>query len=377
MRAPIALLILLSVACRSGPQPQPPAPPPPPPPATKFKVEEVKSGLGGAIWSLNFAPDGRLFFSNRDQDKVRVGALDLNSKTISTFSSTAAVRDLGEGGVMGMELDPSFAQNGKVYVCYSYFAGGVVSDANQRNRLSSFTLSGTTLSENILFDDMPGWSNHNGCRVVFGPDAKLYFSMGDAPGIGAGADKAQDKTELAGKIFRINPDGSIPSDNPFFASLSGPARALWTLGHRNPQGLGFQPGSGLLWSTEHGPDVKDELNIIKKGKNYGWPGCRGIDPCSVADYQPAVKAYETDSTVATSDLVFYTGNAFPAWKGSLFFVTLKTGRLYRVELSGETISKEEKLINNEHGRLRDVTTGPDGFIYISTDDGKILRVAPE
>jgi glucose/arabinose dehydrogenase len=334
--------------------------------------------LGGTIWSINFAPDGRLFFTNRDQDQVRVGALDLSSKTVTTFSSTAAVRDVGEAGVMGMELDPGFAQNGRLYICYSYYAAEV-SDANQRNRLSVFTLSGNGLSEQILFDDMPGWFNHNGCRVVYGPDGKLYFSMGDAPGLAGGANKAQDKTSLGGKIFRINPDGSIPNDNPFFASLTGSAKALWTLGHRNPQGLGFQPGTNLLWSTEHGPDIKDELNLIKKGKNYGWPDCGGIDACNVPDYQPAVKAYEPDNstTVAISDLIFYGGEAFPAWKGSLLFVTLKTGRLYRVELSGETVGKEERLINNQFGRLRDVTTGPDGFIYLSTDDGRVLRVVPE
>lgn len=366
MRALLLLMVL--AACQ-----------PTTPPSPAFKVEEVKSGLGGAIWSLNFAPDGRLFFTNRDQDKVRIGVLDLSTKAVSGYASTADVRDVGEGGVMGMELDPNFAQNGRLYICYSYYAGGVVSDPNQRNRLSAFTLSGQNLSEQILLDDMPGWSNHNGCRVVYGPDGKLYVSMGDAPGIAGGAQKAQDKTSLGGKIFRINPDGSIPTDNPFFSSLAGSARALWTLGHRNPQGLGFQPGTGLLWSTEHGPDIKDELNLIKKGKNYGWPDCGGLDPCAVADYQPAVKAYEPDNstTVATSDLTFYTGNTFPAWKGSLFFVTLKTGRLYRLELSGETISKEEKLIDKEFGRLRDLTTGPDGFLYISTDEGKILRVVPE
>lgn len=373
-------------------------------PAPSFQVEEVARNLG-VPWSLKFAPDGRLFFTQRDRTRIGVSALDLHSGRITTYEGEAAVRDEGEGGVMGLELDPGFARNNKLYICYSYWKEGVQNENNRRNRLSSFILSGSRLTdEKILLDDMLGWWNHNGCRVVWGPDNKLYVSMGDAgdapsniPGEFGYAAKAQSSRLLAGKIFRLNPDGSIPSDNPFFNQATGAARAIWTLGHRNPQGLAFQPGTGLLWSTEHGPNTRDELNIIRKGKNYGWPRCTGIQPfgtvltvsadnitfnCTGGDlresYQPAVREYAggNEPTIAPSNLLFYTGNAFPQWKGSLFFVTLKTGRLYRLELKGEQIVKEDLLINNQYGRLRDLAVGPDGFIYLSTDQGQILRLRP-
>jgi glucose/arabinose dehydrogenase len=217
--------------------------------------------------------------------------------------------------------------------------------------------------------------------------------MGDAAGAPSdvlgepgGDAKAQSKKLLAGKIFRIKLDGSIPTDNPFYndPEVLGQAKATWTLGHRNPQGLAFQPETGELWSTEHGPDKKDELNLIKPGYNYGWPECMGTDPCPAhPPYQPAIKEYYSDRTVAISDMTFYNADVFPAWKGSLFFVTLKTGRMYRLELSGEKVVKEELIIGSlseasgPYGRLRDVTVGPDGFIYFSTDDSKIYRIVPD
>lgn len=159
--------------------------------------------------------------------------------------------------------------------------------------------------------------------------------MGDAADFPPGAVKAQDKAALAGKIFRINRDGSIPNDNPFYALSTGTARAVWTYGHRNPQGLAFRPGTPELWSTEHGPEVNDELNFIVKGKNYGWPSCTGTAACpSIPDYQAAVRQYEPDgkNTIAISDLIFYDVVQVSEWKGKLFFVSLKTGRLYEVTL---------------------------------------------
>lgn len=369
-----------------------------PVPAGGYKVELVKDVKAGTIWSLNFGPDGRLYFTDRDQSSVKLSALELASGNVTTYASSAAVRDEGEGGVMGLELDPDFAANKKVYVCYSYWKNGDSSKKeNARNRLSSFVISGSGLTGEVkLLDDMLGWWNHNGCRVLLSPDKKhLFVTMGDAaaapsnvPGEPGSDAKAQSKKLLAGKIFRINLDGSIPTDNPYYndPDVPGAVKAMWSIGHRNPQGLAFDPATGKLWSTEHGPDVKDELNLIKPGYNYGWPECKGEDPCDRPDrqpYQPATKAYYADRTVAISDMTFYNADAFPAWKGSLFFVTLKTGRMYRLELSGETVAKEELIIgklsdsSGPYGRLRDVTVGPDGFIYFSTDDSKIYRVVPD
>jgi aldose sugar dehydrogenase len=340
-----------------------------------WQVETVKTGLERP-WSLNFAPDGRLLFSTRYTGVLQ--SLDVSSGVVSTFSTTLPnFRPDGEGGMMGLELDSQFAQNNKLYICYSYWKNGLQTDANKRNRLSSFVLQGKAVTaESILIDDMPGWWNHNGCRVVLSPDHQfLFVSMGDAAGQGTGPIKAQDLNSLGGKILRIGLDGSIPSDNPFANS------PVWSLGHRNPQGLAFHPQTGALWSTEHGANTKDELNLIKKGMNYGWSDCEGVvATCNVENYQPAIKEYNTNDTIAISDMVFYTADAFPAWQNNLFFVTLKTGRLYRLELNAETIVKEEILIDNTYGRLRDITVGLDGFLYISTDaalDSRIIRIRPK
>jgi glucose/arabinose dehydrogenase len=366
------------------------------PPVVNPRVELVKEIGAGVIWSLNFAPDGKLYFTDRDRSTVNLSALELSSGHLTSYTSSAAVRGEGEGGVMGLELDPNFAANKRVYICYSYWKDGNSSvDENARNRVSSFVISGSALTNEIrLLDDMLGWWNHNGCRVLLSPDKKhLFITMGDAAGAPSdvlgepgGDAKAQSKKLLAGKIFRIKLDGSIPTDNPFYndPEVLGQAKATWTLGHRNPQGLAFQPETGKLWSTEHGPDKKDELNLIKPGYNYGWPECMGTDPCPAhPPYQPAIKEYYSDRTVAISDMTFYNADVFPAWKGSLFFVTLKTGRMYRLELSGEKVVKEELIIGSlseasgPYGRLRDVTVGPDGFIYFSTDDSKIYRIVPD
>jgi aldose sugar dehydrogenase len=360
------------------------------------KIETLKEGLERP-WSLNFALDGRLLFTQKASAKLSV--LDLKTGTVKVLGTVAGVRSDGEGGLMGLELAPNFEKSKQVYVCYSYFKGSANTE-NRRNRLSRFTLGEAGLeAEKIMFDDMLGWSNHNGCRIAIGPDAKLYFTMGDAANFPPGPIKAQDKNVLAGKTFRLNLDGSIPTDNPFYASSTGQARATWSTGHRNQQGLAFQPGTGTLWSTEHGWNSRDELNIIKKGKNYGWPYCAGTQaygkaervasdgnyPCvgdnlTSSNYEPAVKAYNPDFTVAMSDMTFYTGNQFPKWKNNLFFVTLKTGRIYRLELEGEKVVDEEILVDGQFGRLRAITQGPDGFLYFSSDAGEgssIYRIRPQ
>lgn len=369
--------------------------------APKFKVETVKTALD-TIWTIRFAPDGRLFFTQRGDDIVKLHALDISSEKITDYTGSSAVLGAtGENGVLGMELDPAFSSNNRVYICYTYGT----KDA-PKNRVSSFTLSGNSLTGEKPLLEMRGGAHHNGCRVTYGPDSKLYVSMGDNDPAGdkltgPNATIAQDLGVMAGKIFRINPDGSIPSDNPFYASLSGSFRAIWSFGHRNPQGLAFQPGTGALWSTEHGPVTRDELNVIKPGRNYGWPLCSGVQaygvpltsgpqydnttyPCTgpnlnAANYQPAVAEFAGGDSpaIAPSDLIFYTGNAFPAWKNDLFFVTLKTKRLYHLKLSGERVASQEILIDSGYGRLRDIAQGPDGLIYISTDEGLILRVFPQ
>lgn len=357
----IASLGVLILACTVGTAQNAPKP---------WQVELVKDKLERP-WSLNFAPDGRLLFTGRYSGKL--SSLDLKSGQVKTLGQLgSSFRPDGEGGMLGMELDGTFATTGRVYICYSYWKDNQRSDEMKRNRLSSFTLTGNSLTdEKPLIDDMLGWWNHNGCRVVTGPDGMLYASMGDAA---SDPMRAQDLNSKNGKIHRVNKDGSIPGDNPF------PNSTVWALGSRNAQGLAFQPGTNVLWETEHGPDTDDELNVIKKGQNYGWPMCRGANACTVPNYQPAVRSYKPQETIAISDMAFYTADAFPAWKGNLFFVSLKTGRVYRLELDGEKVKSEEILIDNQYGRLRDITVGPDGFLYFSTDAGEgssIYRIRPQ
>jgi glucose/arabinose dehydrogenase len=332
--------------------------------ADPVKVETAFKGLEYP-WSLNFAPDGELYVTERPGKMLRI---DLQKNKVHPIGGVPKPRVQGEAGLLGMALDPTFADNGTVYICYS--TRDAKGDA--ANRLSRFKLEADRLTgEKILIDGLPGATYHNGCRVIVAPDGQhLFFSMGEA----GRAAQAQSLNYLGGKIFRIDLDGSIPLDNPF------PGSPVWTYGNRNPQGLRFRPGTDEFWSTEHGPDTQDELNLIVKGGNYGWPKCRGTDPCpGLKDYHPAVAEFDHDDTVATSDLIFYSGKLKPDWKGNILFVSLKTGRLYRIVLDGQKVAQKEILIDAQYGRLRDIAEGPDGALYISTDNGDdvILRVTPQ
>ncbi len=348
--------------------------------APGYEIQVVKTGLDRP-WSINFAPDGRLFFTARNSG--RLYALNLATSAVQTFSGLppARFRAEQEAGMLGMALDSDFAVNGWAYICYSYSD----TTGNRRNRLSRFAVnltSGSVAEERILIDAMVGAQFHNGCRVVVSPDNQyLFVSMGDAvvPSL------AQDLDSTGGKTFRILKDGSIPTDNPFYDNGRLPRSLIWTYGHRNHQGLAFHPTTGDLWSTEHGPDIMDELNVLIAGRNYGWGWgsgpryCLGTENCDgVPDFMPPVAVFNPERTVAMSDMVFYIGSAFPEWFGDLFFVTLRTGRLYRLKIDDRTIVEQEILIDGQYGRLRDVTVGPDGFIYVSTDEteARLLRIRP-
>jgi glucose/arabinose dehydrogenase len=328
----------------------------------KISVQPVLKGLDHP-WTLVFGPDGQLYFTERSG---RVSRWDLHSAKPVRFSGVPKPRVQGEAGLLGMALDPRFAENGFIYLCYS--TGG---PSGPGNRVSRFHLSGDALrDEKTLLDDLAGARYHNGCRIILAPDEKhLFISMGEA----TRAAEAQNLNFRGGKIFRIALDGGIPADNPF------PGSPVWSLGHRNPQGLRFR-SNGELWSTEHGPDTQDELNIIVKGGNYGWPQCRGTDPCpGLKNYHPAIAEFTRDDTIAISDLIFYRGKAFPDWQGDILFVSLKAGRLYRLQLDGHKVAKTEILIDDQFGRLRDIAEAPDGTLYISTDndDDSILHVRPK
>jgi glucose/arabinose dehydrogenase len=332
--------------------------------ADTVRLEPLLSGLKHP-WAMAFSADGQLYFTERVGKLTRFGP---ERHDMMAIFGVPPPRAQGEAGTLGLALDPDFTDNGLIYICYS----SRNAENSAINRLSRFHLVNQRLTEEtVLFDNMPGAGHHNGCRVIVSPDgAYLYFSMGDAEKAGM----AQTPDYLGGKIFRIALDGAIPGDNPFRGS------AVWSFGHRNPQGLRFRPGTDQLWSTEHGPDTQDELNLIEKGANYGWPICRGTDQCTaLPDYHPALAEFDHADTVAISDLIFYSGKAHPQWTGNILFVTLKTGRLYRLVLNGDKVVRTDILINGTYGRLRDIAEGPDGTIYISTDNGddSIMQVVPE
>ncbi|MBN1400804.1 MAG: PQQ-dependent sugar dehydrogenase [Anaerolineae bacterium] len=358
-------------------QPGTPTPTEPPTPtAAPFapRVEVVARNLQ-VPWALAFAEDGRLFFTERPGSLRVIVDGTLEPEPVAEL----AVASSGEGGLLGLTLDPAFVENGHLYAMYTYSDGG-----RSLNRISRLTLrDGRAGDEQTLLDQIPGARFHDGGRLAFGPDGTLYATTGDA----GNPDLAQNLDSLAGKILRLNPDGSVPDDNPFPGSL------VYSYGHRNPQGLAWQPGTGILWSTEHGPSgefglcCRDELNRIQPGANYGWPAVTadGGDPRFI---DPVL--HSGNDTWAPAAVAFSTGEALAPWQGALFFGALRGAHLQRVTLGGpqgDQVVAVERLYVGDYGRIREVAVGPDGYLYFTTsnrdgrgrpasDDDRILRIVP-
>jgi len=344
--------------------PTTPVPLPAPEQVNATGIEVVASNLE-VPWAIDFADDGRIFFTER---VGRVRVID-DGKLIEQPVFTKEVARVSEAGMLGLALYPDFNDNPSIYVFYTYENNGKL-----WNRVSKLS-PGKSISdvsrydEVILTDNIPAAGIHDGGRIKFGLDGKLYITTGDA-GV---PDLAQDKTSLAGKILRINADGSIPSDNPF------PNSPVYSYGHRNPQGLAWHPGTKELYATEHGPTGNDEINIIKAGGNYGWP----LEQCSKSefeDYIDAIVCYQV--SVAPSGATFYSSDKLP-YDDDLFFGTLRGAHVEHVIFESGSIKLENFL--EGFGRIRDVVEGPDGYLYIATsnrdgrgepapDDDKILRI---
>ncbi len=340
----------------------------------KYKVETVLTNLE-IPWSIVFDRAGTMYFTERPGRLQMLRKGDAKPVLIAELEE---VRHRGEGGLMGLALHPNFDSNGWIYLSYTFASSEGLANRVVRYQLKDGKLTG----RRDIVPLLPGSSVHNGCRLRFGPDGKLYITTGDA----AERSIAQEMSSLGGKILRVNDDGSIPDDNPF------PGSPIFALGFRNPQGIDWHPRSGLLFETEHGPSGfdgpggGDEVNIVEAGKNYGWPIIHhkqtkhGLES-PVLEYTPAV---------APASGTFYRGNAFLQFKNNFFFGCLRGQRIQRVVVDDSdprNVLLEEPLLLNEVRRIREVTEGPDGFIYFSTsnrdgrarpfdNDDRILRIVP-
>jgi glucose/arabinose dehydrogenase len=373
----VAFVVLAAgAACDDPPRTPDPTPTPPTPGAevftaadgTRFSVEVIVRNVE-IPWSLAFAPDGRLFFTERP-GRVRIVA---NGQLLATpalvLDDVAAV---GEAGALGLALHPQFASNGFVYLAYT----ARLPNGGRENRVARYREVGNTLGERVVILDRVNAADiHDGARVRFGPDGKLYVTMGDA----AAPSIAQDLASLNGKLLRLNDDGGVPADNPFRSFV-------YSYGHRNPQGLDWHPVSGELWASEHGQTGNDEINRIRPGLNYGWPVIE-------ADQQRA--GMETpvlffNPAVAPSGASFYTGAAMAGFRHDLFVATLRGLHILRVRLdpaNPQRVAATERLLENRFGRIRDIVTGPDGALYFCTsnrdgrasptsEDDRIARIVP-
>lgn len=342
--------------------------------AGPLTVETVARGLEHP-WSLAFLPDGRMLVTERP-GRMRIVTRD--GKLSAPLGNVPKVVASGQAGLLDIALDRDFASNRTLYVCYSAAAGGLAAVARATLDTDANALGNV---RTIFTEDSVGGSNNHGCRIAQGRDGLLFVTLGDHFGP---RDEAQNLARDNGKLIRIAPDGSIPADNPF-VGRAGARGEIWSYGHRNPQGLAFRPGTDELWEQEHGPRGGDEVNIIEKGKNYGWPVIGyGIDYNGAKIHESTHKAgmeqpvkYWVPS-IAPSGMAFYTGDLFPRWKGNLFIGALKAQMLVRLTLDGRNITGEEHLLRGLTERIRDVRQGPEGALYLLTDDsaGRILRVVP-
>ena len=327
-------------------------------------------------WSLAFLPDGAMLVTEKPGTLrvIRDGRLDPNP--IQGVPSSA---ERGQGGLLDVVLHPDFASNGLIYLSYSAENG----DGDYGTRVSRGRLEGNSLVEvETIFEAQPfsGGGRHFGSRLAFDGDGFLYITVGDR----GERDLAQDLQAHNGKVIRLRDDGGLPEDNPF-NTWPNALPDIYSVGHRNQQGLAFEPGTGRLWSVEHGPRGGDELNLVRGGVNYGWPiitygreyigGSIGEGTSKPGYEQPA--AHWVPS-ISPSGMAFYQGEAFPEWQGDLFVGALSGSHLVRIELERDNVVGQEVILEELDERIRDVRLGPDGLLYILTDDdeGVLFRLEP-
>ena len=339
----------------------------------KVVVETLAEGLDHP-WGMAFLPDGRLLVTER---AGRLRILGTDNKLSPPLAGTPKVYASGQGGLLDVALDPDFATNRTIFLSFAEPGDGGASTALARATLGDNALTGLK----VIFRQEPkvSGSGHFGGRIVFSRDGHLFLTTGERQKF----DPAQDLASHLGKVIRLNRDGSIPKDNPF-VGRAGAKPEIWSYGHRNVEGAAIEPATGALWTIEFGPRGGDELNRPEAGKNYGWPlvswgthydGEDIPDPPMRPEFADAVRHWTP--VISPSGMTFYSGTTFPQWKNNLLVACLSGQALTRLKIEGGKVVDEERIATGT--RIRDVDQGPDGSIYLATDEsnGKIWRLRPQ
>ena len=337
--------------------------------ATGESTRIVKQNLQH-VWEILWGPDDHIWFTERDG---KVSKMDPTTGSIVFSATISEVASSGEGGLLGMALHPDFLSNGFLYVVYNYN-----SPNGYREKLIRYTFSNNSIiNPTTLIENIAASSIHNGSRIRVineGTGVKIYFTTGDA----SNSSLAQDVNSRNGKVLRLNADGTIPADNPITGN------PVWSYGHRNPQGLVFV--NNKLYESEHGPNIEDEINIIEKGKNYGWPSvngpCDGSETsfCTTNNIQEPIWSSGAN-TIAVCGIDYYNNDKIPGWKNSILMTTLKDASLRQLKLSsdGNSVESFSTFFKNVYGRLRDICISPSGNVYLCTSNGgnddKIIEVS--
>ncbi|HJU66531.1 MAG TPA: PQQ-dependent sugar dehydrogenase [Gemmatimonadaceae bacterium] len=340
------------------------------------RVDTVATGLEHG-WGFEFLPDGRIIVTERPG---RLRIVDRNGRLSEPLAGVPAVNARQQGGLLDVAVDPEFEQNRLVYLSFAEPApDGSSGTSVARGRLGEGRLENVQ----VIYRQEPKvrTNGHYGSRLVFARNGTLFITQGDRFNF---RDSAQTLSNLIGKVVRINADGSVPRDNPF-VGRAGARPEIWSIGHRSMQAAAIDPATGQLWTVEHGARGGDELNHPEAGKNYGWPVITyGVDysGANIGEGQTREgmeqPVYYWDPVIAPSGMVFYTGDAYPGWKGSVFIGSMVPGALVRITMDNGRVTNEERYLGEMRKRIRDVKQGPDGLLYLLTDEdsGSILRVRP-
>lgn len=316
-------------------------------------------------WEILWGNDNMIWMTERTG---KISRINPSSGEVTPVATINEVKPNGEGGLLGMVLYPAEGIPQNVFVAYDYDKNGSYTGKVVRYDYQNGTIS----NPKVIIDGFDAAGIHNGCRLAISHDDKLFITTGDA----SDQSHPQDLKSLNGKVLRVNPDGTIPADNP------DPSSAVWSYGHRNPQGLVFV--NGILFSSEHGPDSDDEINIIEKGGNYGWPNVRGM--CNESDERTFCNENSIveplinwTPTIAVCGIDYYNSDTIPQWKNSILMCTLKDERLIQLKLPGDhkVVGESKEYFVNEYGRLRDVCVSPDGRVFLCTSNGGNADVVVE